>query len=49
MENIEDEEDYGQDEPGCDPKCPKETEGDIECEFENRDGSWWCTTHGCWA
>lgn len=24
-------------------------ESDVECEFENRDGNWWCTTHNCSA
>lgn len=42
--------DWPDDEPSCEPECPESTEDDgIECEFENRDGSWWCTTHSCWA
>lgn len=45
LENIDEIE-----EPSCDPECTEATEDDeIECEFENRDGSWWCTTHNCWA
>lgn len=31
------------------PECPESSKGDIECEFENRDGSWWCITHNCYA
>ncbi len=37
-------------EPSFDPECSESTEDDeVECEFENRDGSWWCTTHNCHA
>lgn len=35
--------------PSFDPECPESEQRGIECEFENRDGSWWCTTHNCWA
>jgi hypothetical protein len=39
-----------EEEPWTEPECSKFTEeDDIECEFENKDGSWWCTTHNCWA
>ena len=56
-EELELSEDFGreewqndEDEPSCEPECPKSIENDdIECEFENRDGSWWCTTHNCYA
>lgn len=44
LENEEDQED----EPGFDPECTESTEDDeIECEFEVKDGSWWCNTHNC--
>lgn len=40
-------------EPNIDPECSASEEeleeSNIDCEFENRDGSWWCTTHNCWA
>lgn len=35
------------------PECSEHTdvieEVGIECEFERRDGYWWCTTHNCSA
>lgn len=38
---------------GVDPECSasekEREESGIECEFENRDGNWWCTTHNCSA
>lgn len=38
-------------EKGVEPECsadPEEIEeSGIECEFETRNGSWWCTTHNC--
>lgn len=39
-------------EPFTDPECSEaggEDDNGIECEFEKREGSWWCTTHNCWA
>lgn len=37
-------------EPSFEPECTEAKDDDeIECEFEKRDGSWWCTTHNCWA
>lgn len=40
-------------EPSYEPECSASEEEieelGIECEFENKDGSWWCTTHNCWA
>lgn len=40
-------------EPSYEPECTaseeEKDESGIECEFEERDGSWWCTTHDCWA
>jgi hypothetical protein len=40
-------------EPETDPECtasPEEQEeSGIECEFDKKDGGWWCTTHNCHA
>jgi hypothetical protein len=37
-------------ESGCEPQCSDATEEDeVECEFVNKNGSWWCNTHNCWA
>lgn len=43
-------------EPRWEPECDigsclteEELKNKIKCKFENRDGSWWCTTHNCWA
>jgi len=53
--NLEREKNINEDdeEPGYEPECSsseKEREElDIECEFEVKDGSWWCSTHNCWA
>jgi hypothetical protein len=53
--SLEDEEykEDENDEPSFEPECTaseKEREElDIECEFEVRDGSWWCITHNCHA
>lgn len=42
-----------EDEEGIETECstsPEEIEeSGIECEFEDRDGSKFCTTHNCWA
>lgn len=53
-EDIEDDENEESDdeEPFDEPECPvvgTEDDNGIECEFEVREGSWWCTTHTCWA
>lgn len=41
------------DEPDTEPECSasekEREERDIECEFEIRDGGWWCLTHNCHA
>jgi hypothetical protein len=40
-------------EPDVEPECSASEEEieetGIDCEFENRDGAWWCTTHNCHA
>lgn len=40
-------------EEGIEPKCSaspeKIEESGFECEFEDQDGSKFCTTHNCWA
>lgn len=40
-------------EPDYAPECPvvpgSDDDNGIECEFENRDGHWWCSSHDCWA
>lgn len=36
-------------EPECTASEEEKEKSGIECEFEVRDGSWWCTTHNCWA
>lgn len=49
----EDENDEDDNEPDVEPECSSSEkergELDIECEFEVRDGGWWCTTHNCHA
>jgi hypothetical protein len=40
-------------EPTCEPSCTaseeEQEESGVECEFEQKGDSWWCTTHNCWA
>jgi len=54
-EEFDDIEDMDAEEPLTDPECTYNFEededgrADIECEFEVRHGSWWCTTHNCYA
>lgn len=37
-------------EPDVEPECSESTEDDeIECEYVVKHGSWWCTTHNCYA
>ncbi len=36
-------------EPGCTASEQEKEESGIECEFEQKGDSWWCTTHDCWA
>lgn len=40
-------------EPEINPECsasPQEQEeSGIECEFNKKDGGWWCDTHNCHA
>ncbi len=49
-ENNDNLQEEGYDEPSFEPECLEaREEDDIECEFENRDGSWWCITHNCHA
>lgn len=36
-------------EPDCSSSERERAESGVECEFENRDSSWWCTTHNCQA
>lgn len=35
--------------PECSASLEEIEESGIECEFEVRDGDWWCTTHNCSA
>lgn len=49
-ENLDDfQSEFEPDEPGCEPECPRQDESGMDCEFEVRQGSWWCTTHNCYA
>lgn len=38
---------------GVEPECSATDEeieaSGIECEYEQRNGEWWCTTHNCQA
>lgn len=36
-------------EPICSASEEEIEESGVECEFEDRDGSKFCTTHNCWA
>jgi hypothetical protein len=50
MDNIDNEEEtINSIEPECteDPDVIEEV--GVECEFEMKDGGWWCTTHNCSA
>lgn len=52
-EFIPDEDEIGDDEEELDyePECEIASSGetDLECEFEVKDGAWWCNSHDCWA
>lgn len=36
-------------EPECSASEEERDESGIECEFELKNGSWWCSTHNCSA
>ena len=36
-------------EPECSASDEEREELGIECEYEQRDGEWWCITHNCEA
>lgn len=44
---------YSTEKPDVEAECSaseqERKEVDIECEFEVKNGSWWCNTHNCWA
>jgi hypothetical protein len=55
-EDEDDEDDEDDEEPDFEPECTASEEekiedgtDDIDCEFEVKDGGWWCTTHNCHA